>query len=281
MSSCPRCNCITTNKDGIAHGRQRYRCRRCGRTFTTRTATPFSGYRRPRVVIMMAVRWYTCYRLSTANILALLAERHIDVSARTILSWVHTFGPLLAAEGRRQARPLGTRWWCEETYVRVAGSWAYLYRAVDEQGQVVDVLLRSRRDLASARAFFAQAIVRRSSRPSVVITDKHTAYPRAIREQVPHARHTQTGLHQANGPTCLPIERSHVLIKDRIRPMRGLQSICTGQSLVEGIELAGAIRRGDVQLGSLQELNRLGLSERARAVRATFDALAAALRSMA
>jgi transposase-like protein len=115
MPSCPRCTCTTTRKDGIACGRQRYRCGGCGRTFTTRTATPFSRYRWPRVVIMMAVRWYTCYRLSTANILALLAERHIDVSARTILSWVHTFGPLLAAEGRRQARPLGTRWWCDET----------------------------------------------------------------------------------------------------------------------------------------------------------------------
>src|ERR1700729_2350851 len=98
MPSCPRCKSSMTNKDGITHGRQRYRCRGCGRTFTTRTGTPFSGYRWPQVVIITAVRWYTCYRLSTANILALLAERHIDVSARTILSWVHTFGPLLAAE---------------------------------------------------------------------------------------------------------------------------------------------------------------------------------------
>jgi transposase-like protein len=233
------------------------------------------------VVIIMAVRWYTCYRLSTANIRTLLAERHVDVSARTILSWVHTFGPLLAAEGRRQARPLGTRWWCDETYIRVGGAWAYLYRAVDEYGQIVDVLLRSRRDLASAKAFFAQAILRRNSTPNEVITDKHPAYPRAMPEQLPHARHIQTGLHRASGPTCLPIERSHVPVKDRIRPMRGLQSIPTGQWIAEGIEMAAAIRRGDMGINTRQDLNRVGFSERARLVRAAFDALAATLRSAA
>lgn len=121
MVSCPRCTSTATRKDGIACGRQRYRCNGCRRTFTTRTATPFSGYRRPQVVIITAVRWYTCYRLSTANIRALLAERHIDVSARTILSWVHTFGPLLESEGRRRSQPVGTRWWCDETYVLASG----------------------------------------------------------------------------------------------------------------------------------------------------------------
>ncbi len=262
-------------------GRQRYRCGGCGRTFTSRTATPFSGYRWPWVVIGMAVRWYTCYRLSTANVRDLLAERYIDVSERTVLGWVHTFGPLLAAEGRRQARPLGTRWWCDETYVRVGGEGTYLYRAVDEDGQVVDVLLRSQRDLASAKAFFAQAVTRCSATPGVVITDKHPAYPRAIREQIPQARHIRTGLHRASGPTCLPIERLHVPIKDRLRPMRGLQSIRTGQRIVESIELAGAIRRGDVGVRSRQELCRLGLTTRARAVRAIFDALAGELRSAA
>ena len=108
----------------LLYGRQRYRCCGCGRTFTPRTATPFAGYRWPRVVIMMAVRWYTLYRRSAANVRGLLAERHIDVSERTVLSWVHTFGPPLAADGRRHARPLGSRWWCDQTYFRIGGQWA-------------------------------------------------------------------------------------------------------------------------------------------------------------
>jgi transposase-like protein len=123
------------------------------------------------------------YRLSAADVRDLLAERRIGVSARTILAWSHTFGPLLAAEGRRHARPVGTTWYADETYVRVAGKWAYLYRAVNDHGQVIHVLLRERRDLESARAFFDQAIARRGGRPKVVVTDKHAAYRRAVRRR--------------------------------------------------------------------------------------------------
>jgi transposase-like protein len=119
----------------------------------------------------------------------LLAERGIDVSARTVLAWARTFGPLLAAAGRRRARPVGVRWYADETSVRVAERWAYLYRAADEHGQVVDVLLREQRDLASARAFFEQAIARRGVRPKVVITDRHAAYRRAVRRRGWRAAH--------------------------------------------------------------------------------------------
>jgi putative transposase len=97
-----------------------------------------------------------------------------------------------------------------------------LYRAIDEDGQVVDVLLREHRDLDSARAFFAQAVQQRGVTRDAVITDGHLAYRRAIQEHAPPARHVVTGLHRAAGyPTTQPIERSHVPIKDRVRPMRG------------------------------------------------------------
>jgi transposase-like protein len=128
----------------------------------------------------------------------------------------------------------------------VAGRWAYLYRAVDEHGQVVDVLLRARRDLASARAFFAPAIRRRRVRPDHVVTDKHQAYVRAVRRHAPRAVPTRTGLHRARGETTKAIERAHVPIKDRPRPMRGLQSVSTGQRLLEAIEAVQAIRRRDL-----------------------------------
>src|SRR6266511_3424387 len=91
----------------------------CGRTRTDRTGTPFARYRWPREVIVMAVRWYARFRLSLRDVRDLLAERGVDVSPSTILAWVHTFGPLLAGEIRRRARPLGGRWYVDETYVRV------------------------------------------------------------------------------------------------------------------------------------------------------------------
>jgi IS6 family transposase len=222
---------------------QRFRCHGCRRTFTARTGTPFASHRWPLEVITTAVRWYLRYRLSAADVRDLLAERRIDVSARTVLAWAHTFGPLLAAEGRRHARQFGRRWWADETYVRVGGRWAYLYRAVDESGQVVDVLLREHRDLASARAFFDQAIARRGARPKTVITDKHVSYRRAVRRRSWRAAHVRTGLHRARGDTTKAVERSHVPVKDRLRAMRGLQSIATGQRLLEGIELAHAVHR--------------------------------------
>jgi transposase-like protein len=274
---CARCSGGAAKRDGRrASGRQRFRCRACRRTFIESTGTPFAGYRWPLEVITTAVRWYCRFRLSAADVRDLLAERHLDVSARTVLAWVHKFGPLLAAEGRRRARPVGTTWYADETYVRVAGQWAYLYRAVDEQGQVVDVLLRERRDLESARAFFDQAITRRGGRPQVVITDKHAAYRRAVRRRAWRARHIRTGLHRARGETTKAVERSHVPVKDRLRPMRGLQSLATGQRLLEGIELAHALRRGDIRVGTAPgpSQRRRRPHERAREGAAAFARLA-------
>jgi len=95
------------------------------------------------------------------------------------------------------------------------GQWAYVSRAVDETGQtgqtgqVVDVLLRERRTLDSARAFFAQAPQRRGNRLHTVVTDTHPAYDRAVRRHARRATHSRTGLHRARGETTTPIERAH------------------------------------------------------------------------
>jgi IS6 family transposase len=209
----------------------------------------------------------------------LLAERGVDVSARTVPTWVQTFGPLLAAAARRRSRPVGTRWWCDETYVRVCGRWAYLYRAIDEEGQVIDILLREQRDLDSATAFLAQAIERRGVTPTEVVTDGHQAYRRAVWEEAPEAVHIVTELHRAPGhETTQPIERSHGPVKDRVRPMRGLQSIATGHQLAEGMTVAQAIRRGDVAMGGGEQPCPASPHQRARQVVTTFQWLARELR---
>jgi IS6 family transposase len=162
------------------------------------------------------------------------------------------------------------------TYVRVGGTWAYLYRAINEHGQVVDVVLRTHRDLDSARAFFVLATYRRRATPEEVITDKHPAYVRAVREEVPGAMHTQSGLDRKNGPNTKTIERSHIPTKDRLRPMRGLQSIRTGQRAIEGVELARSVHRGHIAMpGTPPAANP---HARARPVATTFDWLADGLR---
>jgi len=143
---------------------------------------------------------------------------------------------------------------------------------------VVDVVLRTHRDLDSARAFFVLATYRRRVTPEEVITDKHPAYVRAVREEVPGAMHTQSGLHRKNGPDTKTIERSHIPTKDRLRPMRGLQSIRTGQRIVEGVELARAVQRGHVAMPGAGAGGEADPHVRARTAATTFAWLAEGLR---
>src|SRR5262245_13157044 len=107
MATCPRCQRRATKRDGFdPYGRQRYSCRPCRRDFTPHSSSAFSGYRWPADVILTAVRWYCSYPLSASHVMQLLAERHIDVSARTVLTWVQTFGPdrKSVVEGKRGDR---------------------------------------------------------------------------------------------------------------------------------------------------------------------------------
>ena len=108
MQTCPFCHQPASKRDGHdAAGRQRYACHACRRDFTERSASAFAGYRWPAEVILLAVRWSLSHPLSATSVMELLAERGIDVSKRTVLRWVQTFGPLLAAEVRKHRRPLG------------------------------------------------------------------------------------------------------------------------------------------------------------------------------
>jgi transposase, IS6 family len=107
-----------------------------------------AGYRFPREVIAVAVRWYLRYGVSYRDVEELLAERGITVDHVTIYRWVQTFTPEFIDAARPARHSTGNRWFLDETYVKVAGRWTYLYRAVDQHGQVIDVLVSIRRDAA-------------------------------------------------------------------------------------------------------------------------------------
>ena len=145
MATCPTCHQPATTRDGFdRRGRQRFACSACHRDFTHASRSAFSGYRWPPEVIVTAVRWYLSYPLSARQVTELLSERGIDLSARTVLSWTQTFGPQLATAARRYRRQLGRRWYIDEVFLFRGTVKRYLYRAVDEHGQVLDVLLRER-----------------------------------------------------------------------------------------------------------------------------------------
>jgi transposase-like protein len=122
-------------------------------------------------VISVAVRWYLRYGLSYRDVEELLAERGIRVDHVTVYRWVQKFTAELIEAARPCRRLPGNRWFVDETYVRVAGRWTYLYRAIDEYGQVIDVMLSTRRDLTAARAFFTRALAV-GDRPVEVTTDQ-------------------------------------------------------------------------------------------------------------
>ena len=113
----------------------------------------FAGFRFPAEVIVVAVRWYLRYGLSYCDIEELLAEREIEVDHVTVYRWVQRFTPLLTDAARFARHSSGDRWFVDETYVKVNGVWRYVYRAIGQHGQVIDVLLSTRRDAAAARRF--------------------------------------------------------------------------------------------------------------------------------
>jgi transposase, IS6 family len=131
-------------------------------------------------VISVAVRWYLRYGLSYRDAGELLAERGVTVDHVTVYRWVQRFTPEFIEAARTCRHAPGDRWFVDETYVKVAGHWTYLYRAVDQYGQVIDVLLSVRRDLAAARRFFTRAL-RAGTVPAEVTTDRAPVYPRGAR----------------------------------------------------------------------------------------------------
>ena len=218
----------------------------------------FAGFRFPREMISLAVRWYLRYGLSYRDVEELLAERGITVDHVTIYMWVQRFTPEFI-EAARPARHLpGDRWFADETYLKVAGRWTYLYRAVDQHGQVIDVLLSARRDLAAARAFFTRAL-RASTVPAEVTTDRAPVYPRVLDELIPGSAHGGAVREQ-------PIEPDHGRLKARLRPIRGLKRHRSARILAAGHALVQNLRRGHYDIATdTPDRCRLGV---------TFDELA-------
>ncbi len=118
----------------------------------------FVGFRFPPEVITVAVRWYLRYGLSYRDVEELLAERGIEVDHVTVQRWVQRFTPLFIDAARPCRHAAGERWFVDETYVKVADRWIYLYRAVDQFGQVIDVLASPKPDSAATRRFFTGAL---------------------------------------------------------------------------------------------------------------------------
>lgn len=122
-----------------------------------RVSTPrsgFAGFRFPPEVITLAVRWDLRFGLSYRDVEELLAERGIEVDHVTVYQGVQRLTPLLIEAARPCRHAPGDRWFVDETYVKITGRWVYPYRAIDQFGQVIDVLVAEKRDLGATRRLF-------------------------------------------------------------------------------------------------------------------------------
>jgi transposase, IS6 family len=205
-------------------------------------SSAYKGFRFPPEVIVLAVRWYLRFGLSYRDVEELLAERGIEVDHVTLYRWVQRFTPLLVDAARPCRHTVGDRWFVDETYVKVAGQWRYVYRAIDQNGQIIDVFVSARRDTQAARRFLVTAL-RAHLQPTEVITDRAWALRVAVDEVIPGAFHNTT--QYANNR----IETDHGRLKSRLRSMRGLKTDRSAHTIIAGHAFMQNLRRGHYELG--------------------------------
>src|SRR3954468_22210307 len=142
----------------------------------------FCGRHFEDVVIVLCVRWYLRYSLSYRDLQEMMAERGLSIDHVTIWRWVQRYAPVLNQRIRRELRWPNRSWRVDETYVKVAGHWAYLYRAVDSAGATIEFMLSPHRDLIAAKMFLRLPLSVGGPQPRVINVDGHPAYPTAIAE---------------------------------------------------------------------------------------------------
>ena len=179
----------------------------------------YSGYRFPCDIIQRAVWMYLRFTLSFRDVEELLAERGITVSHESIRRWVLTFGPVIARKLRaRRPKPHG-RWHLDEMAVRIGGKQMYLWRAVDAEGEVLDVLLQANRDTKAARKLMRKLLKKQGVMPDEWVTDKNPSYGAALRKlKLTRAAHVRRK--RANNRA----ESSHVPVRRRERKLQGFKS---------------------------------------------------------
>jgi IS6 family transposase len=205
-------------------------------------SSAFAGFRFPPEVIVLAVRWYLRFGLSCRDVEELLTERGIEVDHVTVFRWVQRFTPLLADAARPCRHAVGDRWHVDETYVKVVGRWRYVYRAIDQHGQIIDVSRSGRRATRAARRFFVTALGTHGD-PTEIVTDRAWTLLAVVDELLPN------GFHNTAQYANNRIEADHGRLKARLRPMRGLKRDHSARVIVRGHPLIQNIRRGHYELG--------------------------------
>lgn len=197
----------------------------------------------PLEVMLVCARWYAAYPLSFRHLEKMMQERGVFVDHSTVHRWALKILPVMALIFRRRKRPVGTSWRMDETYIKIAGQWKYLYRAVDKRGDTVDFLLTAKRDLAAARRYLERAI-NLHGLPEKITIDKSGANTAAIRS-VNEDACVDVELRQSKYLNNL-VEQDHRAVKRITSSMLGFKSFWCAKKLIAGIETMHMVKKGQL-----------------------------------
>ena len=187
----------------------------------------YKRHRFPPDIISYAVWVYYRFNLSYRDVEDLLAERGITVSREAIRLWFNKFGKIYTRRLKKNHKGFGDTFFLDEVFVKINGKQHYLWRAVDQDGEVVDVYLQSRRNGATAKRFFKRILKRHGGEPRNIVTDKLRSYGVAHRELIPNSIHNTS--QYANNRA----EQSHEKTRVRERVMRRFKSVKQAQNFLD------------------------------------------------
>jgi transposase-like protein len=186
----------------------------------------------------------------------MMGERAVPVDHSTIYRWVQKYAPEIEKRLRWQwRRPRSTSWRVDETYVKVRGKWAYLYRAIDKEGNTIDFYLSPTRNAKAAKCFLGKALngLKDWEKPDVINTDKAHTYGVALSELKAEGKCPKNTVHRQVKYLNNVVEADHGKLKQLIRPVRGFKTLKTAYATIRGFEVMRALRKGQAATFNLTQ----------------------------
>ncbi|WP_422662194.1 IS6 family transposase [Paraburkholderia sp.] len=222
---------------------------------TTKTESPYHGHQSPATVISHAVRWYFRFQLSLRDIEELMFERGVTVSYETICRWCEKFAADFAQRVKAVRRKPGSTWHLDEMLVTLRGEPYLLWRAADERGAELDILLQKRRDKTAAKHFFKR-VLRSNPVPRKIVSDQLRSYP-AAKAEIPELLNVKHVFVKAVARVNNRAENSHQPTRERERRMRGFRDPKRTQAFLTSFF---ALKRHLLSASSIANTSRPGLS---------------------
>jgi transposase-like protein len=215
----------------------------------------FKGRQFKGEIILWAVRWYCKYGISYRELKEMLEERGVELDHTTVYRWVQHYAPELQKRLKWYVKSgFHLSWRVDETYIKIKGKWAYLYRAIDKDGDTIDFYLSPTRNAKAAKRFLGKALAQRKEweKPRVINTDKAAAYGVAIQELKQEGKLPKETEHRQVKYLNNVVEADHGKLKRLIKPTLGFKSMKTAYATLKGFEAMRSLKKGQARVFQVQ-----------------------------